>query len=136
MHPASGRVLAGLSDGEQFIGRRPMEVTNLTGHDITVFDSEGREEVIQSDGYRVRVVSRTKKVGSVTVGAIQVPLLEVEERAMMEVPVGNGLYIVSGLVAAYADRDDFVVPSRAVRNATGRVLGCRAFARYLKRREV
>jgi hypothetical protein len=106
-----------------------MEVQNLTGHDISVFDQDGREEVIASIG-EVRVASRTRNVEILKIGEMMVPLLEVTERSILDVPETNGLFIVSGLVAAFARRPDFIFPARQVRDTTGRVIGCRAFQKF------
>ena len=107
-------------------------VVNLTGHDVTVIQWNNDTYTIPSEGV-LRVDSDMNVVGTVNVnGAVEAPLLEIVERYLDEPPEVLGtVYIVSGIVAAKAGRDDFVVPARVVRES-GITVGCRAFARVKK----
>jgi hypothetical protein len=105
------------------------KLVNLTGHDVTLIAWDDQAHTVPSDG-QMRIYSNADAVGMVRSG-VHVPLLEiVEQRLSMAADEEPGtLYIVSGIVAAKARRDDFVTPSRVVRDKSGRAIGCRALAR-------
>jgi len=42
-------------------------------------------------------------------------------------PQENTYYVVSRLVAEYADRDDLIVPDDFVRDTNGSIIGCKSF---------
>lgn len=110
------------------------KVVNLTGHDITVIQWNNERVTLESDGY-LRVDSDMENVSSVRVDGLRIPLLEITERMSpdgLPPPSRNTLYVVSGIVAAKVQRDDFAVPARVTRNSIGTVAGCRAFARVRK----
>lgn len=107
-------------------------VVNLTGHDVTVIQWNNETYTLPSEG-ALRVDSDMNVAGVIKIdGTIDVPMLEITERTLDEPPEVEGtVYIVSGIVAAKAGRDDFVVPARVVRE-NGVTVGCRAFARVKK----
>jgi len=107
------------------------ELVNLTGHDVTLIGWDDQAWTIPSVG-QLRVYSNAEPMGMAR-GEVHVPVLDiVEQRLSIEAePKPDTLYIVSGIVAAKARRDDFVVPSRVVRDKSGRAIGCRALARVV-----
>lgn len=107
------------------------ELVNLTGHDVTLIGWDDEQWTIPSDG-QLRVYSNAEPMGMVR-GQVHVPLLDIVEQrlSMAAEPKPGTLYIVSGIVAAKARRDDFVVPSRVVRDKSGKAIGCRALARVV-----
>ena len=106
-----------------------MTVINMTGHGLTLIQWNGEQVELGSAG-QLRVFSNVEEVGVVVVGEIEVPLLEiVEQTVRLPSPITDTLYVVSGIVAAKARRPDFVVPSRIVRDSSGRAVGCRALAK-------
>ncbi len=105
------------------------KVVNLTGHDVTLVQWNDERYTLASDG-SLRVYSNMQATGYVRVEEVEVPLLEiVEQRVNLPDVVDGVLYVVSGIVAAKARRRDFLVPSRVVRDSSGRAVGCRALAR-------
>jgi hypothetical protein len=107
------------------------EIVNLTGHDLTVIDSTGTPHTVKPVG-QARVNSGMRPIGVALVSEAAIPILEISERSVVDLPTSrNGsLYVVSGLVAAKANRPDVVSPSRLVRER-GVVVGCSAFARVV-----
>ncbi len=106
-----------------------VRLVNLTGHDIEIVQWNNRRVTLKSQG-QLRVQSSMQAIGRVKVNGIEVPLLQISEVSVDDVPEIDGvLYVVSGVVAAKAKRKDFVVPSRVVRDSAGRTRACRAFAR-------
>ena len=106
-------------------------LVNLTGHRVTMINWDDRAEHIPSSGY-LRVESSTDPGVVININGLRIPLIEIHERRLEGPASETGvLYIVSGVVAAKAHRDDFIVPSRVERNKHGTVIGCRAFARIV-----
>lgn len=105
-----------------------MKVVNLTGHEVTLVQWDGKKAVIDDGGY-LHVYSDTRLIDSLDLGTVTIPLLEITEQEL-DLPKDDGdtLFIVSGVVAAKLKRDNFVTPSRVVRER-GVVVGCRALAR-------
>lgn len=109
-----------------------MRLINLTGHPLRITDGESIV-VIPSVG-RARVVSKNEVLFTVEddSSGIQVPVEEIVEQKVINIPAPaeNTIYIVSGLVAAHAQREDVFAPGRLIRdNETGRITACRNFIR-------
>jgi len=106
-------------------------LVNLTGHRVTMIQWDDQTVHIPSSGY-LRVESSSDPGSVMLVDGLRMPLIEIRERRLEGPEIQDGmLYIVSGVVAAKAQRPDFVVPSRVERNKSGTVIGCRAFARII-----
>ena len=104
-------------------------LVNLTGHRVTAINWDDQVVQIPSSGY-LRVESSTNPGEVIQVGGLRIPLIDITEKRVDGPIAEHGtLYIVSGVVAAKAHRDDFIVPSRVERAKNGTVVGCRAFAR-------
>lgn len=107
-------------------------IVNLTGHPVTAIGADGQRVSIRADGL-LRVYSNVTEDGYVQVNGTRIPTLTITEQQLDAPAAEPGvIYIVSGLVAAKADRDDFVVVSRLERDWNRVVTGCRAFARIRK----
>lgn len=105
-----------------------VEIVNLTGHPIRLGNSS---EVLHDMG-KARVDSDVETVGTVIVwGTNELPILEFTEKEIVGLPEPHKgtLYVVSGIVAAKAMRNDVVAPGRISRAGNGRVTGCYAFTR-------
>lgn len=107
-----------------------MKIVNLTGHPIRLGYSA---EKMESDG-QARVHGEMREVGGVVIDgppSAILPILEVTENKIhgLPKPVKGTIYVVSGIVAAAANRDDVVAPARAQRDNNGRVTACHAFVR-------
>ena len=106
-------------------------LVNLTGHRVTMINWDDRTEHIPSSGY-LRVESSSDPGEVMLVSGLRMPLIEIREKRLEGPDETEGtLFVVSGVVAAKAQRRDFVVPSRVERNRNGTVIGCRAFARII-----
>jgi hypothetical protein len=113
---------------------RRVQLVNMTGHDLTVFQDDGPGYVTYQAEGRVRVSSKVEPEEFVELdGAdFDVPILGTSQREVSGLgqPRSGVIYVVSGLVASVARRDDVVSPARVVRDgAGGRVRGCRALMR-------
>lgn len=115
-----------------------MSLINMTPHAVLVFGSEVPDVVgpehtpvltIPACGNQVRLQQVEAQVGLLEEGGHMVPEIRVQFGAAQGLPepMPGVLYIVSSLVLqALPDRDDLRVPARLVRDAQGRVVGCRA----------
>lgn len=105
-----------------------LKLVNLTGHDLTLVQWDDLRYTIPSDG-QLRVYSNVEPVTMIRHG-VDIPLIEIVEQSLtLPDEVDGTLYVVSGIVAAKANRKDFVVPSRVVRDKLGKPIGCKALAR-------
>lgn len=117
-----------------------MKFVNLTPHAITLITPDGREIVIPPSGVVLRateVVAAEEMVAIETEsGEATIPLRTLSFNNVQGLPPveEDTLYVVSAIVAQavkreHPERTDFVVPHELVRDAEGRVIGCRALAR-------
>lgn len=107
-----------------------MRIVNLTGHDLRLGNSA--EQLPGSRHTKARVKSDFDEVWTVHVDgppSDDIPVLMVTEKYIRGLPdpVEGTLYVVSGIVASAAMRDDVVAPGRVERVGGGRVTGCHAF---------
>lgn len=107
-----------------------MRLVNLTGEDLTVYDSNNQViKVLPSSG-RVHVQSQYSEISHVDLDGHEVPILAADGESVFHLPAPQPetFYIVSGLVQSIVDRADLVSPCRVVRDdESKRSLGCRAF---------
>ncbi len=106
-------------------------IVNLTVHEVTVM-SNGSGISFPASGTEARIVERTDSVASVVTDGGPVPTETVwhGEVSNLPPPKPGTTFLVSRLVAmAVPDRDDLVFPSREVRDASGRIIGCSALGR-------
>lgn len=106
-----------------------MRIVNLTGHAIRLGYSA---EMLDSEGM-ARIRNEMTEVGRVVIDGpppAELPILRLVEGKISGLPdpVEGVLYVVSGLVAGAAARDDVVAPARTERDGGGRVTACHAFA--------
>ena len=103
------------------------KLRNLTGHPLTL--SEGNKGIrLPSEG-RARIDSSINEDGDILVEGLSIPLLRLQERTIIGLPEPEEgvIYVVSGIVATAAQRQDVVAPSRVVREEkSGRVKECKA----------
>lgn len=104
-------------------------VVNLTPHTISVLDSANQVVMaIEPSGQLARLATSRECIG--TVNGIPVNATVMGELTGLPDPQLGTVYLVS-LAAAKAvpERDDVFVTDDAVRDQSGRIIGCRAFAR-------
>jgi len=110
-----------------------MNIVNLTPHKVVVMNESGQEEtVFQASGTVARVVVALQE--SAPLNGVDTWTQSFEAIVNLPEPQDGVLYIVSlALVAAAAtcgrNTTDLLVPGQQVRDAEGRVVGCRGFIR-------
>lgn len=101
-------------------------IINLTPHEITII-SEGGNITIPPSGTVARCAVTRRQVGSVDGIPVNRTVFGAVEG--LPEPQPNTYYIVSAIVAqARPDRGDLLITDDAVRDAQGRIIGCRALA--------
>ena len=100
-----------------------MRVVNLIGKPLTFTDGF-HSTTIGRTARRAKVFSRTTVEYEIEIDGVVIPVLSLYEESIMSLPEPevDTLYVVSGLVAAAAQRPDVVVPSQTVRDEiSGRI---------------
>lgn len=106
-----------------------MELVNLTPHPVT-FLREGREPLtVPPSGRVARAFSYTEDAGEDVCG-VPVTRTRFSEVTGLPDPKEGTAYVVSAIVAQRArGRKDVFLPNETVRDADGRVIGCRSLGR-------
>jgi hypothetical protein len=122
------------------VGGEPVEFLNLTPHEVTVFDAEGKNVImrIPPSGVIARVETISEIIGYCDAGQTKIPIRATrygEIRGLPETKRGV-IYIVSTVVllalkAKGIKRDDVVAPDTnpdsVVRDPEGRIIGVKYF---------
>lgn len=121
---------------DEGVSAEGIRIINLTSHSIRLGFSA---EVMRSEG-QARVNSQMREVGSVFIDGpppAEIPILEIVEGDVDRLPAPREgvLYVVSGIVAAAAMRNDVLTPARVERGQRGEVVACHALARPIPRRQ-
>ena len=103
-------------------------IKNMTPHTINIVTEDGREICsIPSDGI-ARVSSRTDVVDKI--GDVPITKTVFGEVEGLPEETDGVLFIVSRMVqSAASERHDLLVPGLQVRDADGRIVGCRSLDR-------
>lgn len=108
------------------------ELVNLTPHEITILSETGaRVAVIPPSGSVARIAAASHGVCARVGG---VPICDVEHGDATGIPDPRpGVRDIVSLVTALAvtSRDDLLAPWGEVRDASGRILGCRGLQRVV-----
>ena len=102
---------------------------NLTPHEIRVIGAgpNGADVIIPTSGTVARCESKRTVMSSVN--GIPVNRTVMGEVQGLPAPIEGVVYIVSKIVAeAVPERDDVLIVDDTVRDESGRIVGCRAFA--------
>ena len=103
-----------------------MEIKNLTPHTINFVTNEGRPIMdVKPDGRIARVSVKTATVGDID----GIPVTKSVYGEVMDLPEPEEgtIYIVSSLVAGRVpERGDVFIPNESVRDAKGRIVGCKS----------
>jgi len=103
-------------------------IINLTPHAITFVLEGGIRKVIQPSGELARLTTKTVTIGEVN--GIPVTTTEYGDVTGLPEPTDGTVYIVSSLVAGRVpDRKDVFIPNESVRDAEGRIVGCKSLGR-------
>lgn len=115
------------------IGGVECELVNMTPHPVTVFDTDGATAIVTVPSSGMVRVAET--VETVSDGEGQVPLVEIvrDPDKIEGLPAWVlGRYVIVSDLAYQAaktlGRDDLLRPGPAVRDETGRIIGCKGLA--------
>lgn len=104
-----------------------MKIINLTPHAVTVAGI-----TIEPSGIVARVSATTADAGSVDFNETSIPLTTTVYGEVQGLPDqrDDTLLIVSSMVAARCkDRTDVFIPNEPIRDAEGRIIGCKSLGR-------
>ncbi|MCK9576450.1 MAG: hypothetical protein M0R51_11055 [Clostridia bacterium] len=104
-------------------------IINLTPHDIILCDENGT--VIQSIPSTGKI-ARAQEIRTQIDEINGIPVYKIEYGNTIDLPEpqDNTIYIVSSLTAQAAkDRTDLYIPADSVRDAHGKIIGCRGLAK-------
>lgn len=105
-----------------------MEIINLTPHAITFVRDSGENLTINPSGELARVSFKTEQIGEVD-GIPVTKTVYGDVTGLPEKQDGK-IFLVSSLVASRVfGRDDVFIPNDSVRDAEGRIIGCKSLGR-------
>lgn len=107
----------------------PLEIINLCPHDITLVHDSGRIDVIKPSLLGpARVEQKTQPAGDVNGFPVEKPSYGIVTGLP---PASIGVvYVTSLMVAQAANRLDVLSPGEAVRDESGRIIGCRTLHQH------
>ena len=101
---------------------------NLTPHTLNIIRDGGEDIIIPPSGTVARCAVNRRQIG--TIDGVPINATEFGAVEGLPDPAPGTYYIVSALVAqAVRGREDVLITDDAVRDSSGRIVGCRAFAR-------
>ena len=104
-------------------------IVNLTPHEVNFIGEDGSVIMtVAPSGQLARVSARTVKTGDWD----NLPITETEfgEVEGLPAPEPGTVYLVSSLVAQRCkSRKDVFIPNESVRDANGRIIGCKSLGR-------
>ena len=104
-------------------------MTKMTPHAVSFVVSDDNKIVIPPSGDIARVSAKTVNTGKL-INGIPVTRTVYGDVENLPDPQDDTIYIVSSLVAARVpNRDDVFIPNESVRDAEGRIIGCRSLGR-------
>lgn len=110
-----------------------MEIRNLTPHAIHVLGEDNQVVLtLPASGVVARATTSRSCVGTVDVDGVAVPVNAASfgDVTGLPDPQPGVAFVVSAITAqAVRDRDDVFIVDDSVRDADGRIIGCRALAR-------
>lgn len=99
---------------------------NMTPHPVNVYDNNDNVRVIEPCGTVPRLTPRSESLG--TIGGLPIVRTRLGYPEGLPDPEDGVVLIVSALVAEHhsvEDREDIAYPGEAIRDGSGRVVGCR-----------
>lgn len=113
-----------------------MKLVNLTPHHITIhaeaFAGFSAQVELPASGTVARCTVDSRSLGTVEHGGVAIPVTTSTIGAVTDLPEPSDVvsYIVSRIVAeACPTRADLYFPGEAIRDAGGRIVGCRGLCR-------
>lgn len=107
------------------------KIVNLTPHAINLL-VDGKEIVIQPSGTIARAATNRKRVGTIRIDGVDVPINQTVfgDVTGLPDPEPDTVFIVSMLIAqAVPHRDDVFIVDDTVRDQEGRIIGAKALAK-------
>lgn len=112
-----------------------MIIKNLTPHTVTIINTDGSELSFPASGQIARCAVNTVQTGYILYSEKEIPTYRTHygEVVGLPDPVDNTIYIVSTPVAQNVpDRKDVLVSAECIRDAEGRIIGCRGLQTFSK----
>lgn len=103
-----------------------MRFVNMTPHSVHVHDGNGNVRVIEPCGTVPRLTPRSESLG--TIDGLPIVRTRLGSPEGLPDPEDGVVLIVSALIAEHhsvEDREDLAYPGEAIRDESGRVVGCR-----------
>ena len=103
---------------------------NLTPHRLCVIDSNGAA-VLDLAASKPAARIAQDVVAETTLDGVLIRTIRYGIPTDLPDPVAGTVLVVARVVAQQISRDDLVFPDEEVRDEAGRVVGCRALARFV-----
>jgi len=110
-----------------------VRLINLTPHAVTLWREQDPALTIPPDGRFARLDEEWVPGCPLLVGDVEVPIAAVTYRGVEDLPepqAGVAFVVSRVLAAAVPDRRDLYFPADEVRDASGRVIGCRRLGTF------
>ena len=107
------------------------KLINATPHAINIIGANNEVLLtVEPSGILVRVSQETTDAGLLSVNGVQIPLTDNTFGDVVGLPPqqDDTIIIVSALVASACKRADLALVNEAVRDAKGRIIGCRSLS--------
>ena len=108
-----------------------MKLINATPHAINIIGANNEVLLtVEPSGILVRVSQETTDAGVLSVNGVQIPLTDntLGDVVGLHPQQADTIIIVSALVASACKRADLALVNEAVRDAKGRIIGCRSLS--------
>lgn len=108
------------------------KIINLTPHAINLMAEDGSIIATFASQGVARATSSRAAIDTVNINGVSININRTSFGMVENLPEpeADTLYIVSALTAKAApDRTDLIAPDDTIRDDTGRIIGCRAFAK-------
>lgn len=110
-----------------------MKIVNLTPHDVRLLDTDGKQIAVYPSAGIARATSSREVVDTLDIDGVPVKVHATtfgQVEGLPEQQNSGVYYIVSAITARAAiGRNDLLLTDDTVRDAEGRIIGCRAFAK-------
>lgn len=113
----------------------PEKIINLTGHDVTVLDDDNQViAVFPKQSVHNVCTAALENLETRTICGVPVHYRTCADVYNLPEPEPNVFYIVSSITAycVKEDRDDLLTISGQVKDAMGRIIGCRRLIRMVR----
>lgn len=108
-------------------------IINLTPHTVTIVNPDGSELSFPASGTIARCAVNTVQTGYILYSEQEIPTYRTQYGEVIGLPDPQDgvIYITSTPVAQNVpDRKDVLVPAECIRDAEGRIIGCRGLQTF------